>query len=29
VLHHGDPGIDEALQAEASDHRAVLAVLDL
>lgn len=29
VLHHGDPGIDEALQAQASDHRAVLAVLDL
>lgn len=29
VLHHGDPGIEEELQAQASDHRAVLAVLDL
>lgn len=29
VLHHGDPGVDPGLQREASDHRAVLAVLDL
>jgi endonuclease/exonuclease/phosphatase family metal-dependent hydrolase len=29
VLHHGDPGVDERLQQQASDHRAVLAVLDL
>jgi endonuclease/exonuclease/phosphatase family metal-dependent hydrolase len=29
VFHHGDPGVDEALQAQASDHRAVLAVLGL
>lgn len=29
MLHHGDPGIDEALQKRASDHRAVLAVLEL
>lgn len=29
VLHHGDPGVGEPLQREASDHRAVLAVLDL
>lgn len=29
VLHHGDPGVDEELQARASDHRGVLAVLDL
>jgi endonuclease/exonuclease/phosphatase family metal-dependent hydrolase len=29
VLHHGDPGVDESLQERASDHRAVLAVLDL
>jgi endonuclease/exonuclease/phosphatase family metal-dependent hydrolase len=27
VLHHGDPGLDPALQARASDHRAVLAEL--
>ena len=29
VLHHGDPGVDEGLQALASDHRPVLAVLQL
>lgn len=29
VGHHGDPGVDERLQARASDHRAVLAVLEL
>jgi endonuclease/exonuclease/phosphatase family metal-dependent hydrolase len=29
VAHHGDPGVDEALQARASDHRPVLAVLEL
>jgi endonuclease/exonuclease/phosphatase family metal-dependent hydrolase len=29
VLHHGDPGVDESLQRRASDHRAVLAVIDL
>jgi endonuclease/exonuclease/phosphatase family metal-dependent hydrolase len=29
VLRHGDPGIDLALQERASDHRAVLAVLEL
>lgn len=29
VLHHGDPGVDEALQRRASDHRAVLTELDL
>ena len=29
VVHHGDPGIDEDLQARASDHRAVLAVVEL
>jgi endonuclease/exonuclease/phosphatase family metal-dependent hydrolase len=29
VVHHGDPGVEERLQAQASDHRAVLAVLDL
>lgn len=29
VLQHGDPGVDERLQRRASDHRAVLAVLDL
>jgi endonuclease/exonuclease/phosphatase family metal-dependent hydrolase len=29
VSHHGDPGVDDALQARASDHRAVLAVLDI
>lgn len=29
VLHHGDPGVDESLQGRASDHRAVLAVIDL
>lgn len=29
VLHHGDPGVDPALLAAASDHRPVLAVLDL
>jgi endonuclease/exonuclease/phosphatase family metal-dependent hydrolase len=29
VLRHGDPGVDERLQRQASDHRAVLAVLDV
>lgn len=29
VVHHGDPGIEEGIQARASDHRAVLAVLDV
>ncbi len=29
VPHHGDPGVDEMLQRRASDHRAVLAVLEL
>jgi endonuclease/exonuclease/phosphatase family metal-dependent hydrolase len=29
VAHHGDPGVDAQLQAWASDHRAVLAVLDV
>lgn len=29
VLHHGDPGIDEALLTRASDHRPVLAALEL
>ena len=29
VLHHGDPGVDEALQERASDHRPVLALLEL
>ncbi len=29
AAHHGDPGVDAQLQARASDHRAVLAVLDL
>lgn len=29
VLHHGDPGVDEELQERASDHRPVLAVLEL
>ena len=29
VTHHGDPGVDEGLQALASDHRPVLATLDL
>ncbi|HSE07434.1 MAG TPA: endonuclease/exonuclease/phosphatase family protein [Nocardioidaceae bacterium] len=29
VVHHGDPGIDRVLQERASDHLAVLAVLDL
>ncbi len=29
VLHHGDPGVCPALLAAASDHRPVLAVLDL
>lgn len=29
VSHHGDPGVDDALQARASDHRAVLAVLEI
>lgn len=29
VLSHGDPGVDPALLARASDHRPVLAVLEL
>lgn len=29
VTHHGDPGFDEGLQIRASDHRPVLAVLDI
>lgn len=29
VVHHGDPGVDEALQAQASDHRAVMTAIDL
>ncbi len=29
VLHHGDPGVPSDLLARASDHRPVLAVLDL
>jgi endonuclease/exonuclease/phosphatase family metal-dependent hydrolase len=29
VTRHGDPGVDAELQAQASDHRPVLAVLDL
>jgi endonuclease/exonuclease/phosphatase family metal-dependent hydrolase len=29
VIHHGSPAVDEELQARASDHRPVLAVLDL
>lgn len=29
VVHHGDPGVDADLQARASDHRAVLAVVDI
>lgn len=29
VTHHGDPGVDEGLQALASDHRPVLATLAL
>ena len=29
VLHHGDPGVPLDLQARASDHRPVLAVLEL
>jgi endonuclease/exonuclease/phosphatase family metal-dependent hydrolase len=29
VVHHGDPGAPEAPQVAASDHRPVLAVLDL
>jgi endonuclease/exonuclease/phosphatase family metal-dependent hydrolase len=29
VLHHGDPGIGEPLLRQASDHRPVLAVLEL
>jgi hypothetical protein len=27
VVHHGDPGLDPALLAAASDHRPVLAEL--
>ena len=29
VLHHGDPGVEAGLLAEASDHRPVLAVLEI
>lgn len=29
VVHHGAPGVDEALLAQASDHRPVLAVLEI
>lgn len=29
VAHHGDPGVPARLQARASDHRAVLAVLEI
>lgn len=29
VVHHGDPGVEVQLQAQASDHRPVLAMLDL
>jgi endonuclease/exonuclease/phosphatase family metal-dependent hydrolase len=29
VLHHGSPGVTEELLGRASDHRPVLAVLDL
>jgi endonuclease/exonuclease/phosphatase family metal-dependent hydrolase len=29
VLHHGDPGVDAGLLAAASDHRPVLAVLEI
>jgi endonuclease/exonuclease/phosphatase (EEP) superfamily protein YafD len=29
VHHHGDPGVAEELLARASDHRPVLAVLDV
>lgn len=29
VSHHGDPGVDEELQRQASDHRAVLAVIEV
>ncbi|HEX6246995.1 MAG TPA: endonuclease/exonuclease/phosphatase family protein, partial [Nocardioidaceae bacterium] len=29
VVHHGDPGVDEDLQARASDHRPVMAVLEI
>jgi endonuclease/exonuclease/phosphatase family metal-dependent hydrolase len=29
VLHHGDPGVEESLLRRASDHRPVLAVLDV
>lgn len=29
VLHHGDPGVPEGLLRSASDHRPVLAVVDL
>jgi endonuclease/exonuclease/phosphatase family metal-dependent hydrolase len=29
VVHHGDPGVPDELLAAASDHRPVLAVLDL
>ncbi len=29
VLHHGDPGVPAPLHAQASDHRSVLAVLEI
>jgi endonuclease/exonuclease/phosphatase family metal-dependent hydrolase len=29
VTSHGDPGVDEGIQARASDHRPVMAVLEL
>ncbi|HLN75810.1 MAG TPA: endonuclease/exonuclease/phosphatase family protein [Nocardioidaceae bacterium] len=29
VSHHGDPGVPEDLQKQASDHRAVMAVVDV
>lgn len=29
VVHHGDPGVDEELQARASDHRPVLVEIEM
>lgn len=29
VTHHGEPGVSEALQSRASDHRPVMAVLEI
>ena len=29
VSHHGDPGVDEELQRHASDHRAVMVVIEV